>query len=364
MEIKDYSFQTGPSDFHTTVKQRVKAYFEENGISRYATPGMVVKTVVMLLLYLVPYLLFITGVVTNSWAILGLWAIMGIATAFTGINVMHDANHGSYSRNPAVNKFMGNVFNLIGIFPAMWKMQHNVLHHTYTNVEGADDDIDAPPILRLSPHDPLRKIHKGQFVYAWFLYMMLTIMRTTTKEFHQVVDYRKRGLIPTKKRAKAYIIELVVWKTIYFGYLIVLPTILLPQSIWFFMGCWVFMHLFTGFILSVIFQLAHVMPTCDYPLPDSSGTIENNWAVHQMCTTTNYATKNKFITWWFGGLNFQVEHHLLSNICHVHYPKLAPIVEQTAREYGVPYHAEKTFGGALVSHGRMLHRLGRTPQVA
>lgn len=315
-------------------------------------------------LYFVPYFLMITQVVTNPWLIFGLWGIMGIATAFAGINIMHDANHGSYSRNQNVNEAIGHFFNLIGIYPAMWKMQHNVLHHTYTNIEGADDDIDAPPILRLSPHDKLRPIHKGQFIYAWFLYTLLTVMRTTTKEFHQIIDYRKRGLIKTNKEATLKFLELAGWKVLYFGYLIALPTILLPQSVWFFIAGWVFMHLFTGLILSVIFQLAHVMPSCDYPLPDDDGYMTNNWAIHQMCTTTNYATKNKFITWWFGGLNFQVEHHLLTNICHVHYPKLAPIVEQTAKEFGVPYYNEATFGSALISHGKMLHKLGRMPQQA
>lgn len=352
-------FQTEQAGFHKTVQKRIRAYFAENEISRFANTSMVLKTIVMVSLYIIPYLFFITGFVTNSWLIMGLWAIMGVATAFAGINIMHDANHGSYSRHSGVNTFIGHAFNVIGIFPAMWKLQHNVLHHTYTNVEGNDDDIDAPPILRLSPHDPLKKVHKWQYIYAWFLYMLLTVMRTTTKEFSQIVSYSKRGLINGKKKKVSYLVELALWKVVYFGYLIILPAVLLPQSIWFFLGCWIFMHLFTGFILSIIFQLAHVMPDCSYPLPNEHGKMDNNWAEHQMHTTTNFATGNRFVTWWFGGLNFQVEHHLLSNICHVHYPMLAPIVEKTALEFGVPYNRQPTFGSALVSHGRMLYKLGR-----
>lgn len=359
MDRQVFRFQTGEDGFQKTVHKRIKAYFEENNISRHANAAMVLKTIAMVSFYFIPYLLFITGVVSNSWTILGLWGLMGIATAFAGVNIMHDANHGSYSRHLAVNSFIGHAFNIIGIFPAMWKLQHNVLHHTYTNVEGADDDIDAPPILRLSPHDPLKKIHKGQYIYAWFLYMLLTIMRTTSKEFSQISSYSKKGLIKSKKKTIRYFVELGLWKVVYFGYLIVLPSFLLPQSLWFFIGCWIFMHLFTGFILSIIFQLAHVMPDCAYPLPDEAGKLDASWAVHQMHTTTNFATGNRFITWWFGGLNFQVEHHLLSHICHVHYPKIAPIVEQTAKEFGVPYYAQSTFGNALVSHGKMLYKLGR-----
>lgn len=359
MDASALRFQTKQEGFHKTVKKRIRAYFEENKISRFANKTMILKTVFMVLLYFTPYFLFITNLITNSWTILGLWGIMGIATAFAGINIMHDANHESYSRHSWVNSFIGHAFNIIGIYPAMWKLQHNVLHHTYTNIEGHDDDIDAPPILRLSPHDPLKKIHKWQYVYAWFLYMLLTIMRTTSKEFAQIVSYAKRGLIISRKKKIGYLVELAAWKVVYFGYLIVLPSLLLQQSVWFFIGCWVFMHLFTGFILSIIFQLAHVMPDCKYPLPNNTGKLDNNWAEHQMHTTTNYATGNRFITWWFGGLNYQVEHHLLSNICHVHYPMLAPIVEKTAHEFGVPYHCQPSFGSAIVSHGNMLYKLGR-----
>ncbi|AEV32250.1 fatty acid desaturase [Owenweeksia hongkongensis DSM 17368] len=359
MDRKVFRFQAEQAGFDKTVKKRIRAYFEENDISRFANTNMVLKTIFIVLLYIVPYILFITGLVTNPWLIFGLWGVMGIATAFAGVNIMHDANHGCYSRYSWVNTFIGHASNLIGIFPAMWKLQHNVLHHTYTNIEGADDDIDAPPILRLSPHDPLKKIHKGQYIYAWFLYMLLSIMRTTVKEFKQIFSYSKKGLIKSKKKTRGYLAELIMWKVIYFGYLIILPSILLPQSVFFFIGCWAFMHLFTGFILSIIFQLAHVMPDCAYPLPNEAGRLEDTWAVHQMYTTTNFATGNKFITWWFGGLNFQVEHHLLSNICHVHYPNLAPIVEKTAKEFGVPYYSQSTFGSALVSHGRMLYKLGR-----
>ena len=73
----------------------------------------------------------------------------------------------------------------------------------------------------------------------------------------------------------------------------------------------------------------------------------------------DFATKSWFITYFVGGLNFQVEHHLFPAISHVHYPQLSKIVAETAREYNVPYHSEKTFFGALYQHTKMLYRLGR-----
>lgn len=114
-----------------------------------------------------------------------------------------------------------------------------------------------------------------------------------------------------------------------------------------------------GFILTIVFQPAHVMPTSEYPIPDSEGNIENSWAIHQLLTTSDFSPESKIFSWYIGGLNYQVEHHLFPNICHVHYSKIAEIVKKTAREYGLPYHVQSNFLMALINHGKMLRDLGQ-----
>jgi linoleoyl-CoA desaturase len=89
--------------------------------------------------------------------------------------------------------------------------------------------------------------------------------------------------------------------------------------------------------------------------------MENSWAIHQLHTTTNFANKNMMLSWYCGGLNFQVEHHLFPNICHVHYRKISPIVQATAKEFGLPYKAAPTFIDALWLHAKLLKELGRKP---
>jgi len=101
------------------------------------------------------------------------------------------------------------------------------------------------------------------------------------------------------------------------------------------------------------------LPDVDFPLPDESGQMDNEWFAHQLATTTNFCTKNNVLTWMVGGLNFQVEHHLLPHVCHVHYKKLAPIVEETAKEFGLPYNNKKTFLSAMQDHTKMLRYLGQ-----
>jgi linoleoyl-CoA desaturase len=123
------------------------------------------------------------------------------------------------------------------------------------------------------------------------------------------------------------------------------------------------MHYITGFILAVIFQPAHVIEGTEYPVPDDKGNMENNWAIHQLHTTTNFGHREKMFSWYVGGLNYQVEHHLFPNICHVHYRKIACIVKKTAEEFGLPYKSKDTFLQALIAHGRILKSLGQKPLI-
>ena len=116
------------------------------------------------------------------------------------------------------------------------------------------------------------------------------------------------------------------------------------------------MHFIAGLILACLFQTAHVMETTEFPLLNSEGKIEESFAVHEMRTTTNYAPQSSLLSWYIGALNFQVEHYLFPDICHIHYKKFAPIVNE---EFGIPYNVQPTFLRALMSHGRMLKALVR-----
>ncbi len=312
----------------------------------------------MFALFIIPFILLITGIVTNPWLFIGLWVVMGLGVAGIGINVMHDANHGTFSGKKWFNNIVRLVMNLLGGDASIWRLQHNVLHHAYTNIHEADEDIIGPPMLRFSPHDPKKKIHRLQFVYAWFLYGLMTIIKVAYTDYKRAIRYRKMGLIRTRKEFVSRLVKISLGKIMYFGYMLIIPMLLTPNP-WLVIAGFLVMHLVTGFVLSIIFQTAHVMPTTAYPLPNEKGEMENNWAVHQMETTTNYAPKSRFFSWLIGGLNFQVEHHLFANISHVHYRDISAIVARTAGEFGIPYNYQPSFAHALRGHGRMLYQLGR-----
>ena len=347
-------------DFSSTLNKRVRAYFKENKISKYANINMVIKTIVMFSLYFVPLVLLLTATVTNFWLVLLMYIIMGFGMAGVGLSVMHDANHGAYSKKEIINKWLGRVINVVGGYALNWKIQHNVLHHTYTNVHEYDEDISSIGLLRFSPDDKWKPIHKYQYLYAWFFYGLMTLMWMTTKDFSALKRYKDKDLLKMYNQSyRANLWKLIGSKILYYSLTIILPIIILPIS-WYWIVLFVLvMHYIAGFILGIVFQPAHVMPETDFVEAPKDLHIENNFAIHQMETTSNFAPKSRIFAWYVGGLNFQVEHHLFPNICHVHYRKLSEIVKATAEEFNVPYNSHKTFIKAVFYHAKMLKQLGK-----
>lgn len=345
-------------DFVTDLRKEVDDYFRNNKISRYGNLNMILKSFVMIGLFYGSYALMISGLLGTTWLFWGLWLLMGVGLAGIGMSVMHDGNHGAYSKNKVVNKLMGLTLNLVGGSAKNWKIQHNRMHHTFTNVHEMDPDISPLPMLRFSPNAKYFSFHKYQHIYAWFFYGLLSFSWATIKEFIQLGKFKKDGLI--KKEEYGWLMaEMVFWKVFYYAYLLLVPMLFLEISFGFWLLCFFSMHFVAGLILSTIFQTAHVMPDCEYPEPNEDGTIENNWAIHQLQTTTNYKS-NKLLSWYIGGLNYQVEHHLFPTICHVHYSALSKIVQRKAKEYDLPYFCQKNYASAVWEHGKMLYRLGQT----
>lgn len=353
-----YKFSTQNNrEFAHTLRKRVNAYFKENNINRKANGQMVGKSILAISMHVVPFILIISGWITSIPILFGLWVIMGVGTAFTGMSVMHDALHGSYAKSKGVNFIMGLSAYLIGANPKNWQIQHNVLHHTYTNIEHADDDITPRFVMRFTPHQPRKWFHRFQHIYAPVLYGISTFLWVLNKDFSQLYGYYKKNLIKKEEFRRQMGIN-VVHKSIYWLIVLGLPILILPFPFWLTVLMFLSMHYVTGIILTLVFQTAHVIPDNRFVLQDSQ-QIEENWTVHQMLTTTNSAMNSKFVTWFTGGLNHQIEHHLFPNVCHVHYPDIAPIVRQTAEEYGIPYQAHPSFGSAVADHFRLLHHLGR-----
>lgn len=359
LEIVRFAPRKGES-FYDDLKKRIDEYFSDKNISTHANRAMRIKTIAMITLYLAPFIVLLTGAgAVNIFLYLGLWLLMGVGMVGIGTSIMHDGNHGSYSQNKNANKWLGRIILLVGGYHVNWKIQHNILHHTYTNIEGLDGDIDAGIFLRFSPHSKHYKMHKFQHLYAWFLYGLLTVQWATIKDFKNVIEYNKLDLLKKERLTLRQALWEVAWtKALYYGIFLVLPLLFSGVSWgWVVLGFFL-MHFAAGLALSCIFQLAHVMEGAEFPVPDNQNKMANNWAVHQVLNTINFSPRSRIMSWFIGGLNFQIEHHLFPHICHVHYPKLSLIVKRTAHQWGIPYQVERTFVTALITHGKMLKKLG------
>jgi linoleoyl-CoA desaturase len=350
--------------FFATLRKRVDAYFKENKISKHANSTMVIKTIILMSAYLLPFIFLLAFTPTFQVSLI-LWTIMGFALSGIGMSVMHDANHGAYSSSHKTNYWLGHTLNLLGGSVFNWKLQHNVMHHTYTNIHNYDDDIADKLILKFNPHTDVKWYHKLQVVYAFLFYGILTLYWAVLKDFIQFHKYTKQGVnTGTKEQNRVIWFKIFLSKVIYWAVLFALPVFVFHIPFMELVWGYLLMQFISGIVLTVVFQLAHTVEGTTHPLPNTDMTIENNWAVHQMNTTVNFSRKSKWISWYVGGLNFQVEHHLFPTICHVHYPQVSEIVKATAEEFGVPYLENETFGAAFKSHCNAIISFGKVPTLA
>ena len=338
--------------FVAELKSSVAAWFTSQGKSDKADAAMVTKTIVILGTYLACYALLITNTVTG-WGAVGTVVLMGVAMAGVGFSVAHDALHGAYSDKPWVNTVLGATFDLLGANGYMWQITHNVVHHTYTNIQGVDEDLTVSPLLRLSPRSEWLPIHRFQPWYAAAAYSFSTIFWVFAKDYKYFLQ-KDIGPYKDHRHPAGAVAWLVVSKVAYYGLMIVLPLLVIQAAWWQILLGFVGMHLIGGMILGIVFQLAHVVEGIDYPLPDETGAMEHTWAVHELVTTANFARKNKLVCWYVGGLNFQIEHHLFPKVCSIHYPAISDIVKRVAQKHGIPYHENPTLWDAMKSHWRML----------
>lgn len=351
-------------NFVSDLKHEIDQYFDEQGISRHANARMVLKTIILLSVYFGSYALIISGAFAGSWPMMLLLCfIMGVGMAGIGFSVSHDALHGAYSSNKTINRLLGYTFDLMGANGYIWKITHNVVHHTYTNIHEHDEDLEVAEFIRLSPHAEYKPIHKAQHYLAFFAYSFATLFWVFIKDYKYFLQDHL-GPYENKNHPLSEWVTLAVTKVVYYSYMLVIPYLVLSIAWWQLLLGFLVVHLTAGVILGVIFQLAHVVEGTEHPTENQEGNIENTWMIHQMETTSNFAHGNKLLCWYIGGLNYQIEHHLFPKICSIHYPDIAPIVQRVAQKHNVPYHYHPSLTAAIASHYRTLKKFGKSAEVS
>lgn len=349
-------FANTSQSFHAELKKRISEYFKEVGKSTTGNYSLFIKAIILVVSFLFVYthLVFFTP---GAFLAIAECVILGGLTAAIGFNVMHDGAHGSFSRYGWINEMAALSVNFLGANNFMWKTKHNVIHHAYTNIDGIDDDIDAKPFLRLCETQKRYKVHRYQHWYFWAAYSLLYLWWVF------VADYKKYftgkiGMMPLKKMKLGDHISFWSFKFLHAALFIFLPIYMIGFMPWL-VGFLVY-GLVAGFVLSIVFQLAHTVEDTHFPQANEvTNKMEDEWAIHQIKTTANFATKNKLVSWLVGGLNFQVEHHLFPKISHIHYPAISKIIKKACEEYGIRYIEYRRVRYAVASHVAFLRQMGR-----
>jgi linoleoyl-CoA desaturase len=354
------TFNNKNKTFFNALKQEVDRYFEENQLRKTGNWRLYLKTAILIPLALALY--FIVLFLPMHWvpAVL-LCGVLGVTMASIGFNVMHDACHGSFSTRGWVNEVFGLTHNFLGGNATLWKLKHNIVHHTYTNVDGIDDDINNMPFMRECSTQPWKPMHKYQGYYMFLLYGFTSVFMF----FMDYVKYFSRKVYTTPISHITLRDHILFWvgKLFFIAVYIVVPVLVVGWQAW--LVGFLVTQFALGLTLAIVFQLAHVVEHAEFEAADfEPKKIENEWAIHQVKTTADFASRNWFVTWLVGGLNYQIEHHLFPRISHIHYPAISKIVRQTCEQFDLRYNYFPTTRAAIASHFRFMQEMGRRPEQA
>jgi len=317
---------------------------------------MILKTAIVLTWFVASYVLLVFAAQT-LWQGLVLAVSLGLTTAAIGMDIQHDAGHRAYAQRGWVNRVMAATMDLVGGSSYTWRWKHTVIHHRYVNITGYDTDLDIGRLGRFTPQQKRRWYNRWQHLYLWVLYAFFGMKVQLVDSWRMALLGRiSRHRIPRAKGGE--LVLFLAGKATFFAWAFALPMLLHP--VWVVLFYYVVAAVTLGVVMVLVFVIPHLNGVADFPVPRAdTGRIENPWMVHQAQVAVSFSRHNPVLTWLVGGLNYHKEHHLFPALCHTNYPSITKIVEETCREFGIPYKEHKSFAAGIAAHYRWLRRMGR-----
>jgi linoleoyl-CoA desaturase len=347
------------SEFYKELTEKVEQYFSEKGVTKTGDRIMIFKIILYFSLDIVFYTLMITS--STTYLFYTFYLLMGLSVLLTAFNISHDASHGVAVKSKYWNKLLFSIsFNLQGNNAYIWGKNHNESHHLYTNIEGSDIDVLNNPLFRMTESQPLRWFHRYQFIYAPFLYLLYSINWFFIRETLMLFNYSSRTIKVTIPKNE--IVKLIFYKLFYVLYMVVLPAYILPFGWTTVLLAFLLNHFMISLIFVGVLGVSHLSDYVEHPVPGESNKLGMSWPKLQMCTSVDYNADSKFCNWTLGGFNAHALHHLLPNVCHVHYLKILPIFRELSKKHGLVY-MEMSYGKSLASHFRFLKGMGASKKL-
>lgn len=338
------------SPFTVELKYLVNEYLKQDPHGRTADLKTFLKSLFIIFSCISLYITLLIHPYTFIQQIL-LTLMFALFTLVLGLNVMHESAHGNISKNRWINQIFAFSFDCFGVSSDLYRIKHVQFHHNFTNIFGPDGDISETPLIRMSLQQKHLFLHRFQTVYTPFLYSLITLTWPLS-DLSRMID-RKVGM----RRFKPLSFK-VLFRIIFFKCISILLTYLIPMHQLGVKRAFILIlifHLTLGFVLALTFQIAHVLKETAF----SKDSIDTDWFIHQIQTTADFKTDNAWINSFFGGLNFQVIHHLFPNVSYRHYPNIQKIVQRCCQKYNVHYTHFEDLSSAILAHFRFLKLLSK-----
>jgi linoleoyl-CoA desaturase len=272
--------------------------------------------------------------------------VLGITWAMCVFNTMHPSMHGALCNIEPIKSIMDQTYTaLSGSSCPRWIMRHNVVHHGHTNTS-RDADKHASPFLRLHPAQPKR----WYFAYQHIYFPLLACINTLSNQFrHLLWLWNEPPNQPNLRPAKVYqyYAALAVWFVLAY----VIPIYVLGFRTAMGAG---FIFQATGsawatynIVVNHIFEESHT----------STESFGGSFAKMQAAGSCNFWAGSIVATFFSGGLNHQVEHHLFPSLPIHHLPCIASKIERVCKKHKVPYNNKSLFS-LIASMHATLHLYG------
>lgn len=351
-------FRTGASSpFFKSLNNEVENLLGEKDFLVKAKRLLWIKAILYILLFIICYACLLLLKHENRLALIINYVLLGISGILLAFNVSHDACHGSFSKNKAVNYWLYHLtFNLQGTNAYLWKIRHVASHHVFPNVDGCDADIDNNPFIRLSVKHPLKKWHRFQHLYAFLVYSIYTLHWFLFKDLFYLFKKNVANLQNKKHRSGEKML-LFFWKLLYLFMMIIIP-VFCGYDLSNILVAFFIMHFCSSLFFIHVLIATHLSMETQFPVTDDNGILPGDYYTHQLATSLDYSPTSKLYNWFFGGFNAHAAHHLYHKLPHTAYPAISVLIKNKAKEFRIQYNELSMFN-AICSHYRFLKVLGK-----
>jgi delta11-fatty-acid desaturase len=269
-------------------------------------------------------------------------------------NYWHDGLHFSLSTDWRINAALPYLFPWLSS-PWMWYHQHVIGHHAYTNVGKYDPDLaHAPQLMREHESIKWRPAHKHQ--HGWNFYLVWSVAVGAGMQILSDVRANLKGsynnVVPFAKLEPARLYAHTLGRLFYVFTLFVWPYMAFPFWKAFIWATVPIVSFSWSFMLNS--QINHLTEA-------TAHASDTNFLKHQVVTAQDFGVGKRWHSWFSGGLNQQIEHHMFPCVNHCHLPALAPKVEAICIKHGVKYNKVSGYREAFKTHVKHTARMGLRP---